>query len=240
MPAVLVFGSAGAGKTTFCKKMNEVKNYKLINIDPAQESDIEYDVDLCEYITVDDVMKELDFGPNGGLFRALEEMMDEFEEIENIKSLLSNYFCLIDCPGQIELFLHSDILLNFINRIKSLVNNKIAIVYLIESSNFDSNKLLYSSFCSTVCMYRFYLPMVYIMSKANQIKDKENIGVGEKHSIHDYITQSDSLGKSMCEFIDSNGTVNFVPLDYTNEESVNKLVMVLENILQVDEDKEVK
>ena len=75
---VLVMGPAGAGKTTFCNAIiqhlqNTRRSCFYVNLDPAAESfQYEPDLDIRELITLEDVMEELEFGPNGGLIYCFE------------------------------------------------------------------------------------------------------------------------------------------------------------------------
>ena len=78
--AVLVTGPAGAGKSTFCNGiMTHLQTSKrsghLVNMDPAANSDaFEYEpsIDIRDLITLEDVMEELGYGPNGGLVYCFE------------------------------------------------------------------------------------------------------------------------------------------------------------------------
>ena len=78
--AVLVTGPAGAGKSTFCNGiMTHLQTSKrsghLVNMDPAANSDaFEYEpsIDIRDLITLEDVMEELGYGPNGGLVHCFE------------------------------------------------------------------------------------------------------------------------------------------------------------------------
>ena len=170
--ALFVFGAAGSGKTTFCRNLREFcapkRSLKLINLDPAQEEATDFDIDLCDYITVGEVMDEMDFGPNGALFYALQEMSDNIDEL-HLEDFEDDFF-VFDCPGQIELFLHSDILQKCVEKVKNF--SKVAIVYLFDSSNFLNNqKLLYTLLCSTISTYRFNLPVLNVISKADLLEE---------------------------------------------------------------------
>ena len=76
--AQFVIGPAGSGKSTYCEAMQKHLATKrrrsyVINLDPAVDSmDYEAEIDLRELISVDDVMEELGFGPNGALIFCLE------------------------------------------------------------------------------------------------------------------------------------------------------------------------
>jgi len=78
--AVLVTGPAGAGKSTFCASfMTQLQASRrtghLVNLDPAAAPDsFEYapSIDIKDLISVEDVMSELGYGPNGGLVYCFE------------------------------------------------------------------------------------------------------------------------------------------------------------------------
>lgn len=78
--AVLVTGPAGAGKSTFTGSlMTHLQHSKrtahLVNLDPAAAPDsFEYapSIDIKDLISLEDVMTELNYGPNGGLVYCFE------------------------------------------------------------------------------------------------------------------------------------------------------------------------
>lgn len=78
--AVLVTGPAGAGKSTFAKSFithlaASKRTAHLVNLDPAADpASFEYEptIDIKDLISLDDVMSELDYGPNGGIVYCFE------------------------------------------------------------------------------------------------------------------------------------------------------------------------
>lgn len=78
--AVLVTGPAGAGKTTFSNSfLTHLRASKrtgnLVNLDPAVNPEsFEYEpvIDIKDLVSLDDVMGELGYGPNGGLVYCFE------------------------------------------------------------------------------------------------------------------------------------------------------------------------
>lgn len=76
--AILVTGPAGSGKSTFCSSLLSHLHASrraghLMNLDPAAESfQYEPSVDIKDLISLEDVMSELGYGPNGGLVYCFE------------------------------------------------------------------------------------------------------------------------------------------------------------------------
>ena len=78
--AVLVTGPAGSGKSTFSNALithlhTSKRTGHLVNLDPAAASDsFEYEptIDIKDLISLQDVMDELEYGPNGGLVYCFE------------------------------------------------------------------------------------------------------------------------------------------------------------------------
>lgn len=75
---VFVTGPAGAGKSTFCASLithaqTIGRSVHLFNLDPAADK-FEYEptLDIRDLINLEDVMEELEFGPNGGLIYCFE------------------------------------------------------------------------------------------------------------------------------------------------------------------------
>jgi len=78
--AVLVTGPAGAGKSTFTAAfLNHLRVAKrtahLVNLDPAASLvnfEVDPVIDIKDLVSLDDVMTELEYGPNGGLVYCFE------------------------------------------------------------------------------------------------------------------------------------------------------------------------
>lgn len=71
-------GPAGSGKSMYCNIIQQHadtlgRTIRVMNLDPAAEY-FKYrcDIDIRELVTLEDVMDELELGPNGGLVAALE------------------------------------------------------------------------------------------------------------------------------------------------------------------------
>ena len=111
MPAYLyLIGNAGCGKsalTSAFKNWMQTYGYDAVtvNLDPGVEW-LPYapDVDVREWINLDDVMREYGVGPNGAQIVAADLLALKINEIkEAIEEFVTEYY-IIDTPGQMELF----------------------------------------------------------------------------------------------------------------------------------------
>lgn len=113
----IVIGPAGSGKSTYCNLIsswakNLQRNIIIVNLDPAAEK-ISYtpNVDIRELINTDDVMDFTKLGPNGGLIYSMEYLIENIDWLEDqIQGLGPEDYVLFDCPGQLELYTHLDIM----------------------------------------------------------------------------------------------------------------------------------
>merc|ERR1712224_567899 len=138
--AHFVLGPAGSGKSTFCSYLYEhcivtKRNINIVNLDPAAIFfNYPLSIDIRDLITLEDVMKELRLGPNGGLIYCMEYFEDNLEYWfdKEINHYGEDDFLIFDCPGQIELFSHVSVFRTLSNYLKS--NGwKIGVVYALDS-----------------------------------------------------------------------------------------------------------
>ncbi len=107
-----VMGFAGSGKTTLVTNFSRYLsrqgyNTAVINLDPGVEL-LPYtpEFDVREIVSLREVMRKENLGPNGGLIRSVEYIVKNKERvIEKIVSISQNVdWLLVDTTGQLELF----------------------------------------------------------------------------------------------------------------------------------------
>ncbi len=111
MPAFLyIVGNAGSGKsalTSAFKNWLQTCGYDAVtvNLDPGVEW-LPYapDVDVREWIKLEDVMREYGVGPNGAQIVAADLLALKIGELKEVLDEFSTDYFLIDTPGQMELF----------------------------------------------------------------------------------------------------------------------------------------
>lgn len=109
---IIVLGMAGSGKTTFTRSLIEHAqaqfNPYVVNLDPAcREVPYAAHIDIRDTVNYKEVMKQYQLGPNGGIVTALNMFttkMPKFAELVRRAGERGHKWCIIDTPGQIEVF----------------------------------------------------------------------------------------------------------------------------------------
>ncbi|MHA1209934.1 MAG: ATP/GTP-binding protein [Candidatus Freyarchaeota archaeon] len=221
-------GTAGAGKSTLTQAYSEWLirndfNVVCVNLDPGvRRLPYSPDVDIRDYVSLEEVMDAYDLGPNGGLIASIDMMANFVEEFKEEIEELKPTYVLADTPGQLELFAFRST--------GPLVTTAISgkdscLVFLMDPllsrspSSFVSVLLLSAS-----VQYRFNLPQVNVLSKVDtlseeEVDSQETSGLRREMSI--------SLG----EFFTNFGLLNeLLPVSALTCEGLDNLYAVLERI----------
>lgn len=250
--ATFITGSAGSGKSTLTKNiLKESSNYLVINLDPASihpinTEDKEYDpkiiYDIREDFIFDELLETSGLGPNALLLNSFSFFLDNFN-FENLENISKNL--IIDCPGQIELYLHDE---NFKKLIKNFEKYfRPVIVFLIDGVSLSEKKYLSSSVVFLLTMRRIWCPFIGIITKSdlaiNQLEDKNFFRHFQDcydsfHSFDmlDYI-DSDSLNatdKAIFNILENN-RLDYYVMNTSNVESVDFLKNEIQAICGLDE-----
>ncbi|XP_063839393.1 GPN-loop GTPase 1 [Ostrinia nubilalis] len=172
---LIILGMAGAGKTSFTRRLAsqvvESSRPYLINLDPAcREVPYPANIDIRDTVDYKQVMKQYGLGPNGGIVTALNLFSTKFGQVVDLieKAGKKHKYCIIDTPGQIEVFTWS--------ASGTIVTEALAstcptvVVYVMDTvrsvapSTFMSN-MLYA--CSI--LYKTRLPFIIVMNKTDVV-----------------------------------------------------------------------
>ncbi|CAH7666204.1 GPN-loop GTPase 3 like protein [Phakopsora pachyrhizi] len=265
--AVLVCGPAGSGKSTFSSSLithaqTLGRVMHLFNLDPAaEEFGYEPSIDIRDLISLDDVMEELDFGPNGGLVYCFEYLLKNLDWLqENLNNYEDDYL-VIDCPGQIELYTHFNIIQQIVQVLTVEFNFRLCATYLLESNFISDGPKFFSGVLSaTSAMINLEIPHLNLLSKMDLIKPGQagggaiaNVGsreleryldpdpdllLGEVNSKTN--PRFHSLNQAISHLIQDFNMVSFLPLDVTDENSVGLILSHIDNSLQYGESEEPK
>jgi len=170
---VFVIGTAGSGKSTLTGSLsdwlrdNEVR-VATVNLDPAvEELPYEPDVDVRDYVTVDQVMREYKLGPNGAIVAAIDILASEIGRVAEEVAALKPGYAIVDTPGQMELFAFRTVGEYIVSQ---LCGDRCAVIYLIDAvlavrpSGFLSSMLLAASI-----HYRFGRAHVNVLNKIDLV-----------------------------------------------------------------------
>ncbi|CAI5720638.1 unnamed protein product [Peronospora effusa] len=185
-------GPAGTGKSTYCNNMHEFR---------AASGCMTWCTDIRDLISVEDVMEELGYGPNGGLIYCMEYLVQNLDWLQDLLAEYSDeaYF-IFDCPGQIELYSHLLVMKQLCDSLKDWGFN-ICCVYLIDSLFIvDPTKFVSGVLCSLSAMVQLELPHINVLTKCDLVDDKELLK---------YLDPSE--GSAICNVINDFSMVAFVP-----------------------------
>jgi len=107
---LFVVGPAGSGKSSLCGALKHYlelssKSHALVNLDPGAEI-LPYtpDIDVREWISMEEVMDRYGLGPNGAQIVANDMIANYTDEIKEELENLGGDIIIYDTAGQIELF----------------------------------------------------------------------------------------------------------------------------------------
>eukprot|EP00842_Homolaphlyctis_polyrhiza_P004389 jgi/Hompol1/4951/HPOL_004051-RA len=274
----LVMGPAGAGKSTYCKTMLThslaiKRNFHLVNLDPAAEH-FEYkptigtlslvtllSVSLSlhpfaplyirDLITLDDVMEDLKFGPNGGLIYCMEFLIENLDWMEDELQEYEDDYLIIDCPGQIELYTHFNIMRQLVDMLHRL-GYRVCGVYLLDSQFIQDTPKFFAGVMSAMsAMLQLEVPHINVMTKMD-IVDKSikpadldrfldvDSSLLLESANKETSTKFHDLNQALVRLIDEYSMVNMVPLNINDEDSVALVLEHIDHAVQYGEDLEPK
>ena len=107
-----IIGSAGSGKSTLTGGLKEYildrnpeTSVITMNLDPGVKS-MPYvpDIDIRDYIVLDEIMDEYGLGPNGAIILASDLMVNYLNDLRDEIDDYNADWVIVDTAGQLELF----------------------------------------------------------------------------------------------------------------------------------------
>ncbi|KAF5103283.1 hypothetical protein DV451_001578 [Geotrichum candidum] len=144
----------------------------IVNLDPAAEpSAYEFTVDIRDLISLQDVMEELELGPNGGLVYCFEFLMNNLDWLSEQIGDYDDEFLIFDCPGQIELYTHIPILPSIVKFLTRQMNFSLCATYLLEAPFVIDRPKFFSGVLSAMsAMILLETPHINILSKMDLVE----------------------------------------------------------------------
>ena len=147
----------------------------VANLDPAAEH-FHYDVafDIRELISVNDVMEELQLGPNGSLVYCMEYLLQNMDWLQdNLDNYNDDEYLIIDCPGQIELYTHIPVMNKIIDtlRLWGYAHTMVSVFIVDATFVTDPAKFISGSLLALSAMISMQLPHVNVLSKCDLVEE---------------------------------------------------------------------
>ncbi|KAJ6561067.1 hypothetical protein DFH09DRAFT_1160363 [Mycena vulgaris] len=174
--AIITIGMAGAGKSTFVQRINSYLHSLdppsppyILNLDPAvTRVPFEANIDIRDTVNYQEVMKQYNLGPNGGILTALNLFTTKFDQVLSLVEKRADTvdYVILDTPGQIEIFTWSASGAIITDAVASSLPTVVA--YIIDTprttapATFMSN-MLYA--CSI--LYKTKLPFILVFNKTD-------------------------------------------------------------------------
>ncbi|KAG5884707.1 hypothetical protein JTB14_019832 [Gonioctena quinquepunctata] len=165
---LIVLGMAGSGKTSLVSRLaNSEKKPYAINLDPACVN-LPYfaNIDIRDTVNYKEVMKQYNLGPNGAIVTSLNLFSTKFPEVIGLIEKTKNELCILDTPGQIEVFTWSVsgsiITETLASSFPTIILYVVDCVRSTSPVTFMSN-MLYA--CSI--LYKTRLPFIVVMNKVD-------------------------------------------------------------------------
>ena len=115
-------------------------------------------------------MEELQYGPNGGLIFCLEYLLENMEWLTSDLGAYQDEFLIVDCPGQIEIFTHSNIMSRIVEAFRA-ADYKPCALYLLESLFLlDVCKFFSGVLTATSAMLQLGIPHLNAISKMDLLR----------------------------------------------------------------------
>lgn len=197
--------------------------------------------------------EEMKFGPNGGLVFAMEFLMENVDWLEEALGEDDDDYILFDCPGQIELYTHMNLMRRFVDMLQQW-NFRVCGVFLIDSHFMvDGGKFISGAMAALSVMVNLEVPHVNVLSKIDLLSGSGRRQLERFLEPDTYTLTSNlqgtqgvlgqrygDLSAALGRVLDDYSLVKFFPLDITNEENIQDLLITIDNTIQYGEDSDVK
>jgi GTPase SAR1 family protein len=248
---VYFIGTAGSGKSHLTKAFQtwcelHSLNALTVNLDPGV-SHLPYtpDVDVREWIDIDEIMTTYNLGPNGAQIACGDLLaMDAPKIKERIMEYRGDYVFL-DTPGQLELFVFrraGKILVEYLNPLESLITFLMDPALVTTPSSFVSQLML-----SAITHFRFSIPLVNALSKKDLL-EKESLtqiqdwGEDPQGLYGEVMQENPSMSRQLSEgmitlLTDLAAYTSLTPLSSKNLEGLDDLYTIIQNVFSGGEDR---
>eukprot|EP00922_Rhytidocystis_sp_ex-Travisia-forbesii_P062931 GHVS01093672.1.p1 GENE.GHVS01093672.1~~GHVS01093672.1.p1 ORF type:complete len:326 (+),score=72.80 GHVS01093672.1:130-1107(+) len=249
----LVLGPPGSGKTTYCDGIDQMcvalqRQHVMVNLDPANDF-IPYTchINVQQLVNVREAMTQYQLGPNGALIYCMEYLLANFDWLEQQLRNLKATYVVFDCPGQVELYGHYDIMRQLVVKLEKTLNCRLTCVHLIDSTLCtDGYNYISALLVSLSGQIMVELPHVNVLTKIDLLRklskdlDFRLDFYAETHDLSQLLlllrdqqpTKHEkfaALNAAICELVEDYNLIAFRPLDVQDKESVLAILKEVDN-----------
>ncbi|RLF21822.1 MAG: GTPase [Thermoprotei archaeon] len=248
---IFIIGPAGSGKSTLVGAFSDwMLDHDLdvatINLDPgASWMPYRPDVDVRDYVTVEEVMEKYNLGPNGAIIAAADLIAVEAGKIrDEIEGLKADYI-LVDTPGQMELFAFRAAGPHIAS---VLCKDSGAMILFLIDAIFASRptSLVSALLLSASVHFRFLMPQLNLLTKVDMV-DKKRVEhicylVENSQALIEAVSMEAKgpyreMHEKLCELIASLGSISSIfPVSSITGEGIDSLYAEIQRISAGGED----
>ncbi|XP_022906154.1 GPN-loop GTPase 1 [Onthophagus taurus] len=167
---LITLGMAGSGKTSLVQRLsNSQKKPYIVNLDPACLQ-VPYfaNIDIRDTVKYKEVMKQYKLGPNGAIVTSLNLFSTKFPDVIKFIEKTEHELCVLDTPGQIEVFTWSVSGTIITETLASSFPT--VILYVIDTVR-STNPVTFMSNMLYACsiLYKSRLPFIVVMNKTDVV-----------------------------------------------------------------------
>lgn len=160
-------------------------------------------------------------------------------------------YLIFDCPGQIELYTHMDLMKRFVNQLEQW-NFRVCGMFTIDAHFLtDGSKFIAGSLVALSTMINLEIPHMNILTKMDLLSktDRKNVERFLEPDAQDLLQEeaetpwnskflklSEALGRVLDDF----SLVKFVPLDIRKASNMENILLIADMVMGVSEDADVK
>ncbi|KAL0075646.1 GPN-loop GTPase [Phycomyces blakesleeanus] len=244
----IIVGPPGSGKTTYCWGAYQYltamgRKVAIVNLDPANDH-IPYPcaVNIADLITLEDTMKDLELGPNGGIMFCLEYLLKNLDWLVEQLKPIKDHYILFDFPGQVELFTHHTAVKDILAKLEKLDYRLVAVHMVDAHYCTDPAKYISVLLLSLKTMVMLELPHVNVLSKIDLIESYGKLRFNLEYYTDvmnlSYLLESlnedpfgskfKALNRALCDLIEDFSLVGFYTLCVEDKGSMMKLQQVID------------
>ena len=178
----------------------------------------------------------------------LEENLDDWLATE-LEPFGDDDYLIFDCPGQIELYSHLTVFRTFVNFLRRDGWQIVAVHCLDSQFTGEVSKYISGCLAALSAMVQLELPHVNVLTKMDLCTNKQEIeeffmfpdGLHLRHALDEKTgPRFYALNSAVTRLLDDYSMVAFVPLDITDEESIETCLLQVDAAVQWGEDQEPK